>query len=188
MSGFFGGLVAKVAQFRPRDARARILLLWLAWIAVSSLAPGCVVPLAPEFEDPPKAGNSPPYLVKSVPLPETSQMADVDFYVTVMDPNPRDRLYVRWVSDYPPYQQSTSKLLESREITSSPMGSSVMYQVPTNCENFKSIPNPPHRLVVIISDRPFVNPDIAENSEFRYNATETKTNPLMVGWNVTCRQ
>jgi hypothetical protein len=73
----------------------RVLLL------AAALVPACVVPLGPDFQNPPAAENSPPLLLSESPL-FGSETTTSTFRVTVTDPNGGDDLYIRWVSDYPP--------------------------------------------------------------------------------------
>jgi hypothetical protein len=59
---------------------------------------GCVIPVVPEFEDPPAAENVLP-VVRS-PNPEIGiQFGARTFSARVLDPNPGDPLFLHWVAD-----------------------------------------------------------------------------------------
>jgi hypothetical protein len=81
----------------------RFLLLAVA------LVPACVVPLAPDFVDPPAAQNLPPQILPGSPL-FGAETTISTFQVTVTDPNGGDDLFVRWYSDYPPVSSMTRAL------------------------------------------------------------------------------
>ncbi len=170
---------------------AQILLHWTFW-AIFTLASSCVVPLAPEFQDPPKVPNYPPYFVDSFPFFGVQITAPETFEVTVADPNPQDTLYVRWVSDYPGFTQASVLLRTEESIRPGvvkygtagppePDGS----EGPA-CAKFSS--GTEHRLVVIVSDSEFLPPELADNRDYRFNAVPptSRTRPIMAGWNITC--
>lgn len=175
-------------------ATARKLLHWTVW-AILLLPPmfsplGCVIPVGPDFRDPDRSINVPPYFTGSDPFFETAVTAPQTFTVKLKDPNPLDKLYVRWVSDYPLYSQASSRLLETKDgVTLGDGDTSVVYgPIPADCHDFSSPGQTAnHRLVVIVADRPFKEPGDAENPLFRYNAATDKAQPIMAGWTVTCQ-
>jgi hypothetical protein len=169
--------------------------------------PGCVVPLSPAFEDPPSAPNYPPYFTGYDPYIETPNIPQL-FKVRVIDPNPGDTLYVRWVSDYPPFVQGVSKLLTDG-VTLPPIpppkGSNTSGVAAVGdraaeydagpkatgpaCGDFRQgAPGADHKLVVIISDRPFLSPDVFTNRMDRYNVVSGDPNftvpPIVAAWTV----
>src|SRR5262245_13457968 len=107
---------AAAAPFRRGFCRMARAMLVLPGVAL--LMSGCVLPIAPEFQDPPSPPNYAPYIVSAQPPigeVKTSLMpGDVEFSVSVSDPNILDKLCVRWISDYPPYNENT-KLMERIE-------------------------------------------------------------------------
>jgi hypothetical protein len=110
--------------------------------------------------------------------------APQDFSVVVRDVNPRDRLYVRWASDYPPFEQAASRLQADIETTA---GELPVFVVPANCEKFAKTDSSLHRLVVIVSDRPFEkDPSMTKNPDYPYNVTAAGNIPIMAGWMVRC--
>jgi hypothetical protein len=136
------------------------------------------LPVAPDFQDPAKAPNYQPAFTFFDPQQETevSQLPQ-DFLIRLADPNPLDTLYVRWATDYPPYVQSRSRVVIDTKITSTATKQSVFPLV--SCENLKM--GVAHRLVVIVSDRPFV-PDAT--GVYRFNEVEGNSMPIMAGWSI----
>ena len=70
----------------------------------------CVVPVAPNFQDPPVSEpNIAPYMVTATP--DFGSYVAIgntqDFMVTVTDQNVGDDLSFQWVVDYPPYTENT---------------------------------------------------------------------------------
>jgi hypothetical protein len=205
MSGFLGQRVRNLGQFRRFRGPVQILLHWTFW-ATFWAHPGCVVPLSPEFEDLPSAPNYPPHFTFYDPYIETPTMPQ-PFTVRVIDPNPDDILYVRWVSDYPPFVQGVSKLIidgvtllpSPVRKDSNPSGVVGFNDRATEYDAGPKATGPAcgdftrfdtgadHKLVVIVSDRPFLSP-LLNNSTFRYNQVQGDPNftlpPIMAGWTV----
>jgi hypothetical protein len=75
----------------------------------AALLPACVVPLGPDFQNPPVAQNSPPLIGSEIPQ-FGAEWTNSTFQVTVTDLNGGDDLFVRWVSDYPPITSMTRAL------------------------------------------------------------------------------
>ena len=61
--------------------------------------PACIIPLGPDFQDPPAEENLPPQILDPSPA-FLSQVNKSNFQVTVTDPNATDVLHIRWFSDY----------------------------------------------------------------------------------------
>jgi hypothetical protein len=161
---------------------------------------GCIVPLGPEFENPPAAPNYYPYFSNIDPTPQTVRnlppVDALEFHVDVGDQNPEDTLYVRWVSDYPPYTQGVSKILiDGDDGVGKPIPPSRTEIRPpinfnTRCQEF--VPGMEHTLAVIVSDRPFRPASQPFNGDpLRYNLVGTAaggapvtTFVLMTGWTI----
>ncbi len=132
----------------------------ILFIAMSS---GCIIPLAPEFEDPPATINYAPYIENSLPTLGSEITAppsgDVSFSLTVSDPNLGDTLYVRWISDYPPYSDDSRQLGDLIEIAPpadgkparAPMRFSPSCVVHSIARGLTR-----HRIMVAVSDRKFL--------------------------------
>ena len=156
----------------PRVSRARGLarsLLTLSmepsffvlFALVSSMS-ACVIPVAPNFQDPPSAPNAPPSIlnpspirnsVVTVPVP-----AGLTFSANVTDQNVGDFLYYRWAVDYPPFTSSTRQVPYQKISPRSdgePINQPVSLQV--DCILINSTPSSDgkHRLELIVADRLF---------------------------------
>lgn len=181
MSGYWGRTLKNSSGF-PRFLRAaQMLLKWTLWSTLA-LNPGCVLPVSPEFQPTPSAPNYSPAFVRSEPFEETTVSAHPQtFTVVVTDPNPADRLYIRWVSDYPPYT-ANSRLLQDEEgrLQTGPEGTEISFEA-SRCEKFAL--GMEHELVVIVSDRKFFPYD-QFTSEFRFNLVEGRGTPIMMGWDL----
>jgi hypothetical protein len=136
---------------------------------------GCIVPLAPEFENEP---NEPPYLISAMPPVGTlSGVINPSFTITVQDPNATDTLQVRWLIDYPPYDRNTKQY--TGEI---PKSNPAIIDFKPDCI-LHSISNNmnPHRLMVVVSDRPFL-PTATAPPDRPYDVTEEGAHPLQAVW------
>lgn len=154
--------------FRPRPhshGRGRVrLLLRLAFAVLApfflSSSLGCVVPVAPSFEDPPASPNFPPVISDSDPHLGSIVPHGLALNVTVTDANVRDTLYVRWVSDYPLATADSRVLTDVKTVAPSPDGKQhftvLSYQ--TDCAALAPGLTT-HRIEVIVSDRPLKKPD-----------------------------
>jgi hypothetical protein len=170
------------SRFSSVGRTARTLLNSLLWATLFSPTLGCVVPVAPEFKDPPKSENLPPYFVRGMPLFESSTVAPEEFSIVVTDPNPFDKVWVRWVSDYPIYSPVKSKLLDQVVAT---RDATITYRV-KSCEDFLMGTPSPHRLVVVAADREFKPFEQSDSVDYPYNSTTDKGFWIMAGWLVAC--
>jgi hypothetical protein len=193
--------MSRFSAARPRNRRekpafagpARKLLVWTV-LAIAAIPPmfsplGCVIPVGPDFRDPERVENLPPFFTGSEPFFERILAAPQTFTVRIQDRNPLDLLYVRWVSDYPIYAQASSRLLEAKnEVVQGDGETSVSLTILAGCGTLADPATTNHRLVVIVADRPFVEPpERASNPDYRYNAATEKAQPIMGGWTVTCQ-
>src|SRR5262245_28993773 len=87
-----------LARLLLHSAR-RVSLLF----ALSSFMSACIIPVAPEFQDPPGAPNSPPQILNPNPTWGAEVAATPDqpakFEITVTDVNTGDDLYLEWIVD-----------------------------------------------------------------------------------------
>lgn len=75
----------------------------------------CIIPVAPDFQDPVAAQNFPPYAISVDPLAGsviTVPLEGATFDVKMLDPNVGDTMYARWIADFPPVSAQTQKLQE----------------------------------------------------------------------------
>ena len=100
---------------RPRRLAHSLLsstIVHVVLLASVASMSACVVPVAPNFQDPVGEPNVPPYIVSATPFSIGSFVSNPtqDFQVTVTDQNVGDTLAYQWVIDYPPYNSSTHPL------------------------------------------------------------------------------
>lgn len=200
MSGFLGRGLKNSARFGRFYLSVQFLLKWTFWSTLL-VAGGCVVPVEPQFQDPPSSPNFYPYLSNADPIAQTSSRlppapAMLEFNIQVGDQNLDDTLYVRWVSDYPPYTPGISKIVVDGADgeglllppTSPPGEIRGIPAYKTRCEDF--FPAATHSLTVIVSDRPFLPSNQPFGGDLRYNLVprnamnQPVTYPLMTGWTI----
>ncbi|HEY0705652.1 MAG TPA: hypothetical protein VGG33_02590 [Polyangia bacterium] len=137
--------------------KSRRGLLWV--LSAAALATGCVLPIAPEFVE---ERNLSPFVADVRPAIGTV-VTDLNarFDVTVEDPNSNDTLFVRWLIDYPPYSAELSRSQPLQPLPSQgpglPNRHAIAFQ--PSCQLHMLSPTlTRHQLMVVISDRPFVEP------------------------------
>ena len=136
-----------------------------ASLALAGLG-GCVVPVGPEWTDP--QSNSPPTIhsanppVGSILAPDPGG-ASVEAEIVLADNNTDDDLFVRWLVDYPPFDETVSRLAYE---TTQPGGADVVrprLRFAPSCGDDQIAPDlSSHRLMVAASDRPFLAVDPAQ--------------------------
>ncbi len=201
MSDLVGWNFKKSQLFQLHSNMVQILLRWTIWAIFTPLI-ACVLPVAPDFQDPLKAPNYYPYFQDTAPFQQrTFSPAGQPVRVTVSvgDQNLGDTLYVRWVSDYPIYVQNSTKVLrdsiDGRGMPYPPASTAETeirppFDYDVDCLNFAP-GEQQHRVVIIVSDRPFLMPTTF-SGDLRYNLVGTRpdgfpiTYPIMTGWNVVC--
>jgi hypothetical protein len=164
-------VVARNVRGAGRCAVARLLLfvldevskldrkLLLLLVALPMAA--CIIPAGPEFQDPAGVPNSPPFLLFAASPPEGMTVVDTTptFSVTASDLNVNDHIWIKWITEYPPYSGST-KAPEPTHISPSDDGSQLhMPDVfrPTCIQ--LNIALSTHKVMAAISDREFVHSD-----------------------------
>lgn len=161
-----------------------------ALAALGLAAPGCVLPVGPRFEDPEQ--NFPPYIVDSnppvgsivtaLPLVEGAAM----FSVTLADPNLGDRLWLRWIFDFPPWGGNTRRGL-FREAPPPTDGSEVRTRdgFQANCSWSPAPGVTQHRLMLAVSDREF----LSENADDTFLAVPPDARTVRASWilNLECK-
>jgi hypothetical protein len=171
---------------RPSALRTRhISLVLLAGLTVTS---ACVVPVAPQFDDP--EPNFPPFVVSSDPgvgeiITYTADAPNRAIMVIVGDNNLGDSLFVRWLIDYPSTDpDNMRKALEARFLPSTAVIRSPPLKFLPNCNIIPRSAANPHRLVLSISDRPFLdkeNGDMVSNDS-PFDSVPDGANRTRVVW------
>ncbi|MEA2696143.1 MAG: hypothetical protein QOI66_414, partial [Myxococcales bacterium] len=147
-------IVSAIARRSPSFTSLVTLLLSLSL----SLSSACVIPLAPEFEDPPAAQNIAPIITDSFPIngAVVSTRSSADFRVTVFDPNSSDDLHVRWIADYPPYGPNT-RLLRSPDLPHGMTASFQQTDITIDCINSNlALGLAQHQIMMIVADQLFL--------------------------------
>jgi hypothetical protein len=121
----------------------------------------CVIPIEPEFSNP--SVNHPPYVLSSSPPSGTiltfppDAMAPPSIEVNLADQNVRDVLYVRWLVNYAPEkEQATQHPLEILLPSTGKVERSTIRFSPSCQDDRMKSSLPPHRILMAVSDRPFV--------------------------------
>ena len=124
---------------------------------------GCVLPLAPNFDDPPAERNYAPTLVDFTPA--QGFVSPGPLTVTVSDPNVGDDLVVRWIVDYPPYNGDRTRSFGDDRFTHSADGKPLLEPSQRNisCLNLAQGISA-HPITALISDRPFLCCEKASDS------------------------
>jgi hypothetical protein len=153
----------------------------------------CVLPIGPEFEDPPAVPNYEPYFQGVFPDAErTHQLLPPDkFDIVLGDPNPTDQLTVRWIANYPPFVlNATRPILETTKPLSEPDPGgmpTVSFSSPgLTCADFPMAAE--RNLVAIVSDRGFLRPEQSTDGNLQYsykNENPPTKSFVMVGWRIT---
>jgi hypothetical protein len=150
---------------------------------------GCVLPLAPDFQDPPASQNFSPRFVQTDPA-EGSVVKTSRFSVTVTDPNIGDDLHFRWIADYPPANGNERIFLSF----TSPRSTNGMPQFRTSevmpdCLLNTLAKLPSHRIMVIVADREFADPVNPATKEVDFTRVQDGGLAIVATWtlDVECR-
>ena len=121
---------------------------------------GCVVPVGPEWTDP--QGNVPPMIYSANPPVGSNLAQDAGaggsllIEVVLADQNTQDKLYARWIIDYPPWSDGISSvaLPHIQPGGDQILRPSISY-APTCSDDAISHRSSNHRLLLAVSDRSF---------------------------------
>ncbi len=146
--------------------------LVFATCVAATAAAGCVIPVAPDFEDPEE--NYPPYITGSTPevggiITVLSGEEPPTITVSVADPNRGDVLYLQWLYDYPPYDDNFTRRV-SWSTLPPPQNDGIVrdsVRFAPSCSDGISRTLTQHRLTLAIADREFVKPALAPEPESR---------------------
>ena len=136
-----------------------------------------MLPIGPEFEP---ERNMPPFVVREEP-PVGSIIRDPNqvFQVTVEDPNRLDDLHIRWLIDYPPFNENITKTGLAIPVGRSGPDKPNQHVLPfkPECVHLISPTLSQHSLLLVISDRPFVDDTVGPAA----NASWTRSAPARSG-------
>jgi hypothetical protein len=121
----------------------------------------CVLPIAPEFQDPPASENYAPVFIDTEPPAGSIVTASpmLTFTVVVSDPNVGDDLQVRWIADFPPLTDNTSVMATTPiPHAAGATVSSHETSIQPNCALHHLARIPSHQIMAVVADRPFLDP------------------------------
>jgi hypothetical protein len=129
-------------------------------VGLVSLASACVLPIAPEFQDPPASVNLEPAFIDTDPPAGSIVTANptATFKLVLQDQNVNDDLHVRFIFDFPP-QRDATRAVDLPVVQHSPTGQ-LLDSMPftPNCRENLIAPGAVHQLFVVVADRPFEDP------------------------------
>jgi hypothetical protein len=129
---------------------------FLPLLFAASLSPACIIPVAPEFQDPPGNPNAPPQILTPDPFwgAEESTTADkaVTFTMVVTDVNVEDTLHVRVFIDG---TQPLNDFASFKSSTGQPLHASVPITV--GCGQISDKTRTRHTILAAVADRDFAD-------------------------------
>jgi hypothetical protein len=161
-------------------------------LAAASSMSACIIPVAPDFQDPQSRPDSPPKLTNFMPefgLTTSVPASGAPFSVSASDPDPGTTFYIRWVVDYPPYTATTNPLPPVELPAPAEGEPPLTIGQPIDCTYIRDPSTSTHSVELIVADVPLAAPDTT-----KANAFEQLTNPagaIAYGrWpiNITCPQ
>jgi hypothetical protein len=168
------------------------VLLFLALAPVLTMTTfGCVLPLAPTFDDPAAERNYAPMLITTDPLQGFVQPGSLK--ITVTDPNVTDDLWIRWIGEYPPYSMVNTRLLrDDTKVSHSADGKPLVAGSVLNVDCPSLAPDLlAHPVTALVSDRAFVTraDDPTLSGEAQYITVSKGALTAEAHWvvNVSCR-
>jgi hypothetical protein len=124
------------------------------------LMPACIIPVAPEFQDPAGVPNSPPFIIQEETSPPFgAEVVDPTFAITISDPNVGDDLHVRWLADYP--GPATRTIEADHLYIARKDGLPLRQRVPVtvDCSLYQLSPDlDRHQIIAVVADRLFADP------------------------------
>lgn len=143
-------LLLHVLQHHFKLDRKPLLLLLSA-----SLTSACIIPVGPEFQDPPGAKNAPPFTFADPQEGTRTSKTMPRFTVTPADVNLGDFLFAKWITEYPPFSNETFTAKIDNMIPPSGDAQRRPTFLEPDCTQV-SKGTTTHSIAVAISDRPFV--------------------------------
>jgi hypothetical protein len=141
---------------------------------------GCVLPLAPTFDDPPAEKNYAPELTQSDPAQGIVAGSAANLSISATDPNVGDPLVVRWIAEYPPYNQDRTRLLKNQTFPASLDGRPLQVTSRQDLDCLSLAQGALHPVTALVSDRDFLTvndqPDLSIEEQF----TKLRKNALSV--------
>ena len=122
----------------------------------------CIIPVVPEFVEPPAAQNFPPQILNPMPAfgIVSGNRPDNSFSAVLLEINPGDSLHVRWIADIRPDGSTNRSLGRDQDVV--PRADGEALEVPTmvevTCEgDFLAKTIEIHTIHLLVGDRDFAN-------------------------------
>jgi len=117
----------------------------------------CIIPAGPEFQDPAGVPDSPPFLWTASPDEGTTLVsATPTFSVTPGDYNVGDPIFVKWITEFPPYVPNVTREQETDPLPPTADGDLIRDPATFSPSCFQVNTGPStHRITAAISDRAF---------------------------------
>ena len=162
----------------PRWRLARLLLNRCAGVAglatLLSSMPACIIPVAPDFQDPVSSPEVAPWIHDPVPVFNSSVSVDPKhpgvITVQVTDPNIGDQLYQRWIVNFPetnPTLQTVTVLDSTISRGDLPTG---VAETTVHCGDSWTLNPAEQQIELIVADGPFA--DTSQHDEVGDPSTE----------------
>jgi hypothetical protein len=131
----------------------KLLVLFAA-----SLMPACIIPVGPEWQDPPGEANLAPQIIDWDPFIGTEYAPSMDtakFSITVTDPND-DKLFFKWIANYS--EPGLRRILNARpDVPPTGNGSpQPAIEETFDCNDLNRLPSR-NSILVVVADRPFID-------------------------------
>lgn len=165
-------------------------------LAAASSMSACIIPVAPDFQDPPSQPDSPPslanplvnlmlsYFGATISLQQGN--GDTTFSASVSDPDPGTKLQIRWALDYPPYNPATTSVFEGGFISAPVPGQpiqNVSVSQTINCSSVRDFTKSTQRFVLIVADGKLAEPD--PNQPYGLVQVVTSGNAVSNDWEIS---
>ena len=174
---------AVTARGARRSGLARLLLPLLELLQLdrklfllfaASLMPACIIPVGPNWQDPPGAANAPPTIISE--MPEVGSRGTTDTFRIVLSDPEGDDLFAKWFADFPPFIPGTSYVSPEVMLMKAGPGMPVPAETTFQCVQILSS-QPTHRIMLAIHDRHF-----AEDDGIDPLATMDGRSPIKLVW------
>ena len=123
----------------------------------------CIIPVAPNFQDPPSTPDAGPYFARYSPVDGklvTFTPPVSVFSVLVTDSRVDESLWFRWVWDYPPVNNSSSMIFPptNQSTSAGPNGVQISMNI---CCSLVNNANGLHQVELVVADQQFEDSSVA---------------------------
>jgi hypothetical protein len=153
---------------------------------MAALAGGCVIPVAPQFDDP--EVNYPPYVITSSPsVGDIFTPEQRDITAALSDHNVHDNLSIRFLVDYPGSDTNTGHLFFQIRLPPSGVADRGSVKVRPDCKQI-GLAMGLHRLMMSVSDREYLDAPAGDSvdPEAPLDSVPDDANRIRVMWLLNC--